>query len=92
MKPTAARIRIVLGSLLLLVGLGTFPRVSRIARGDSLGNITGAMPLSAGSEGASAGWRKYEANPVLGGNLGTCFDVTLLQDNDVYRMWFSWRP
>ena len=40
----------------------------------------------------SAGWRKYEQNPVLGGKLGTCFDVSVLKEGDKYRMWFSWRP
>lgn len=39
----------------------------------------------------NAGWKKYENNPVLGGDLGVCFDVSLLRDDDVYRMWFSWR-
>jgi predicted GH43/DUF377 family glycosyl hydrolase len=47
---------------------------------------------TAETDGAAAGWRKYEGNPVLGGGLGTCFDVALLRDNDTYRMWFSWRP
>jgi hypothetical protein len=37
------------------------------------------------------GWRKYAHNPVLGGNLGVCFDVSLLREGDRYRMWFSWR-
>lgn len=41
---------------------------------------------------AAAGWRKYEGNPVLGGALGTCFDVALLREEGRYRMWFSWRP
>ena len=40
----------------------------------------------------SAGWRKYAGNPVLGGNLGTCFDIAVLKEGDTYRMWFSWRP
>ena len=40
----------------------------------------------------SAGWVKSAANPVLGGKLGTCFDVALLREGDKYRMWFSWRP
>src|SRR3974390_1954485 len=40
----------------------------------------------------AGGWRKYEANPVLGGSLGTCFDVALLREAAKYRMWFSWRP
>ena len=41
---------------------------------------------------AVAGWRKAEQNPVLGGELGTCFDVSVLREGDTYRMWFSWRP
>ncbi len=40
----------------------------------------------------AAGWLKYAKNPVLGGSLGTCFDVSVLRDGDKYRMWFSWRP
>jgi len=41
--------------------------------------------------GTNGGWRKYPNNPVLGGDLGVCFDVTLLRDNDRYLMYFSWR-
>lgn len=40
----------------------------------------------------TAGWTKYEANPVLGGKYGTCFDVCLLKERAGYRMWLSWRP
>jgi predicted GH43/DUF377 family glycosyl hydrolase len=40
----------------------------------------------------TAGWKKHEGNPVLGGKLGTCFDVSVLREGDKYRMWFSWRP
>jgi predicted GH43/DUF377 family glycosyl hydrolase len=40
----------------------------------------------------TAGWVKYQGNPVLGGALGTCFDVSLLEEKGRYRMWFSWRP
>ena len=29
---------------------------------------------------------------MLGGNLGTCFDISVLKEEDTYRMWFSWRP
>ena len=45
----------------------------------------------------NGGWTKYAGNPVLGGKLGTCFDVCVLWDavaaNDQarWRMWFSWR-
>nr|MDO8117709.1 hypothetical protein [Candidatus Sigynarchaeota archaeon] len=40
----------------------------------------------------NAGWIKAEQNPVLGGELGTCFDVSLLEEHGRYNMWFSWRP
>jgi predicted GH43/DUF377 family glycosyl hydrolase len=40
----------------------------------------------------TGGWVKYAKNPVLGGGLGTCFDVSVMLDGDKYRMWFSWRP
>ncbi|MBV9125431.1 MAG: family 43 glycosylhydrolase, partial [Planctomycetes bacterium] len=40
----------------------------------------------------TAGWVKYPNNPVLGGSLGTCFDLSVLQEGDTFRMWFSWRP
>ena len=40
----------------------------------------------------NGGWQKCEKNPVLGGNLGTCFDVAVLRDGRVYKMYFSWRP
>ena len=40
----------------------------------------------------TAGWVKYAENPVLGGDLGTCFDISVLKEGETYRMWFSWRP
>jgi predicted GH43/DUF377 family glycosyl hydrolase len=49
------------------------------------------LPENAAAETA-AGWVKYPENPVLGGKLGTCFDVVVLKEGDLYRMWFSWRP
>ncbi len=46
--------------------------------------------------GTGGGWKKYEDNPVFGGAYGTCFDVSLLQEEEegqvLLRMWFSWRP
>ncbi|HEV3258844.1 MAG TPA: family 43 glycosylhydrolase [Gemmataceae bacterium] len=52
------------------------------------------MSLLAGAArtGPRAGWVKSQANPVLGGKLGTCFDVTLLKEGGKFRMWFSSRP
>jgi len=39
-----------------------------------------------------SGWVKYEQNPVLGGNFGTIFDISVLREADGYSMWSSWRP
>jgi predicted GH43/DUF377 family glycosyl hydrolase len=36
-------------------------------------------------------WEKHPG-PVLGGSLGTCFDISVLHDGDRYKMYFSWRP
>ena len=43
-------------------------------------------------KGTRGGWLKYPGNPVLGGELGTCFDVSVVPDEGKYRMYFSWRP
>ena len=40
----------------------------------------------------SAAWQKFEGNPVLGGQHGTCFDISVLREAGKYRMWLSWRP
>jgi predicted GH43/DUF377 family glycosyl hydrolase len=53
---------------------------------------TNAGEPHAAASSTRAGWLKYEHNPVLGGKLGTCFDVCVLKEGDGYRMWFSWRP
>jgi predicted GH43/DUF377 family glycosyl hydrolase len=42
--------------------------------------------------GDDSGWVKYEGNPVLGGQYGTCFDICVLFESGTYRMWVSWRP
>ena len=55
-------------------------------------NIASARFLEPAPLGdTSGGWRKYAHNPVLGGSLGVCFDVSLLNEHGKYRMWFSWR-
>jgi len=36
-------------------------------------------------------WVKYPGNPILGGELGTVFDMSVDVAGDRYRMWFSWR-
>ena len=40
----------------------------------------------------TAGWVKSFENPVLGGKYGTCFDISVLKAEGLYRMWVSWRP
>jgi predicted GH43/DUF377 family glycosyl hydrolase len=44
------------------------------------------------SADTNRGWVKSKHNPVLGGKLGTCFDVSVLKEGETFRMWFSWRP
>lgn len=41
----------------------------------------------------SGGWTKYDKSPVLGGDLGTIFDISVLRNNSHdYKMYCSWRP
>jgi beta-xylosidase len=42
--------------------------------------------------GTRGGWQNYERNPVLGDEYGTCFDMSVIQDDGKFKMWFSWRP
>lgn len=51
-----------------------------------------ASAVGADAPDTAAGWEKYAGNPVLGGQYGTCFDVTVLKNGERYRMWLSWRP
>ena len=51
----------------------------------SLGGMALSSRAQAPGDGpaeTSAGWRKYEGNPVLGGKLGTCFDVALHKEGE----------
>lgn len=41
--------------------------------------------------GTRGGWVKHEANPVLGGELGVCFDIAVVKKEKGYKMFFSWR-
>jgi predicted GH43/DUF377 family glycosyl hydrolase len=57
--------------------------------------VWAATEVNAADESSAettAGWVKCPKNPVLGGDLGTCFDISVLREGDIYRMWFSWRP
>ncbi|MHB8524047.1 MAG: MGH1-like glycoside hydrolase domain-containing protein [Limisphaerales bacterium] len=76
-------------------GLRVFADGRQIARAAGIERVTGQLPAVTGAPAdidTHGGWRKYEHNPVLGGALGTCFDVALLRERGRYRMWFSWRP
>jgi predicted GH43/DUF377 family glycosyl hydrolase len=58
----------------------------------SIGILTLLFSFKENYTETSSGWVKYENNPVLGGNFGTIFDVTLIKDGDLFKMWSSWRP
>jgi len=78
-------------------GLRVFVNGKEIAQSETIDRVTGQLPpvekeKQARTSETSAGWRKYENNPVLGGKLGTCFDVAVLREEESYRMYFSWRP
>jgi predicted GH43/DUF377 family glycosyl hydrolase len=58
----------------------------------ALALLPGLLLLPVLAAETAGGWVKYEKNPVLGGALGTCFDVSLLRESGAFRMWLSWRP
>jgi len=62
-----------------------------IAASDKLAPVTGPLPAPAATQ-TSGGWKKFDGNPVMGGQYGTCFDISVLHEGDTYRMWLSWRP
>ncbi len=78
-------------------GLRVLANGKEIARSETIGRVTGKLlptkqENQRRSNETSGGWRKYEKNPVLGGELGTCFDVAVLDEGNTYRLYFSWRP
>ena len=84
-------------------GLRVLAEGREIAASEKLARVTGNLPPASAMPAAkppaptaagqtSAGWIKSPANPVLGGALGTCFDIAVLKEGDTFRMWFSWRP
>lgn len=76
-------------------GLRIFADGKLIASANGLQRLTGRLPSAKEnvmSVNDSLGWVKYAEDPVLGGDLGTCFDISVLKEKGVFRMWFSWRP
>jgi predicted GH43/DUF377 family glycosyl hydrolase len=41
---------------------------------------------------AKGNWLKHPRAPVIGGEYGTCFDMSARRENNAYTMWLSWRP
>ncbi|MGD0579731.1 MAG: family 43 glycosylhydrolase [Bryobacteraceae bacterium] len=63
------------------------------ADGVEIGSAPGLRWIRAKLPNARAGWRKHEADPLIGGGpLGTVFDIAVLREDGKYRMWGSWRP
>ena len=58
---------------------------------DQIKRTSGHLQMTALAE-TSGGWKKFASNPVMGGKYGTCFDISVLRENNTYRMWLSWRP
>jgi predicted GH43/DUF377 family glycosyl hydrolase len=73
-------------------GLRVFADGQEIAASPKLSRLTASLTAASSAQEAAGGWVKHPGNPVLGGDLGTCFDISVLKEGDVYRMWFSWRP
>ena len=58
-----------------------------------IANIASTYCQNSENNECSGGWEKYVHNPVLGGDLGTIFDISVLKtDKSVYKMYCSWRP
>jgi predicted GH43/DUF377 family glycosyl hydrolase len=73
-------------------GLRVLADGKEITAADSLERVTGELPPSHVATTTNGGWKKYSGNPVMGGQYGTCFDISVLKEGDTYRMWVSWRP
>ncbi len=78
-------------------GLRVFADGKQVATSEKLSQVSADLPQIAGPDWkreTAGGWAKSPHNPVLGGGLGTCFDVSVLKETeaDKFRMWFSWRP
>ena len=47
-----------------------------------MGCATAVMAAGPAAPETSAGWKKFEGNPVMGGKYGTCFDISVLREGD----------
>lgn len=74
-------------------GLSLLVNGRRVAHRADLDELDATLPGFPGPTKGTmqTGWEKYP-EPVLGGKLGTCFDISVLQDDGKFKMYFSWRP
>jgi hypothetical protein len=75
-----------------MTGRRSHSLIALVFLGFRLGTNAQARAQGPSTTETTAGWVKSPRNPVLGGDLGTCFDVSVLKEGETYRMWFSWRP
>ena len=54
--------------------------------------VTGPLIARQFEPETGGGWQKATQNPLIGGSLGVCFDLSVLKDGNEYKAWFSWRP
>jgi len=74
------------------VGLSLFLNGKVIARRADLGELSAELTEPRTTRAPkTTQWTKHEG-PVLGGKLGTCFDICVLEEREKYKMYFSWRP
>jgi len=73
------------------VGLRLLIDGNEAAHRADLGELKVALPPQPPLKPNVQAWVKHDG-PVLGGSLGTCFDVSLIRDSGKYKMYFSWRP
>ncbi len=73
-------------------GFRVFSDGQLLAHRPTLNRLEANLPTKGAPPMSRNPWVKYVKNPVMGGDLGTCFDLSVLHDGSKYRMWFSWRP
>ena len=77
-------------------GLTMFVDGRKVAHRDDLGELSVDLPSKTGQKKPllkpDQVWTKHPGGAVLGGELGTCFDIAMLRVGRKINMYFSWRP
>ncbi len=73
-------------------GLTLFVNGIKSDHRDDLGELNADLPARAAAAPSPNRWVKNASGPVLGGKLGTCFDICVLHETGNFKMYFSWRP